>query len=129
MIYNTRSEIVAAVIDAYNNAKMGNEKQLYYCNAWILETASDFTVLKSYSSIVAAYQRSTGILWVFGYYSNTTVKHIAKFREWICLDHQAGGNYPRTVTLYNDSRTGKRAAKKNLEDDFSSVIASALNQH
>lgn len=130
MIYNTRSEIVAAVIDAYNNTTRGKEKQLYNCKAWIWETdAFDFTVLKSYSSIVAAYQRSTGILWVFGFYSHTTAKHIAKFKNWIRYEYQAGWNYPHTVTLYNNSGTGKRAAKKNLEDDFASVIASALNQY
>lgn len=130
MIYNTRSEIVAAVIDAYNNTTIGKVKQLYNCRAWIWETdAFDFTVLKSYSSIVAAYQRSSGILWVFGFYSNTTAQHIAKFKNWIRCEYQAGWNYPHTVTLYNDSRTGKRAAKKNLEDDFASVIASALNRY
>lgn len=130
MIYNTRSEIVAAVIDAYNNTQIGKEKQLYNCKAWIWETdAFDFTVLKSYSSIVAAYQRSTGILWVFGFYSHTTAQHIAKFKNWIRYEYQAGWNYPHTVILYNDSRTGKRAAKKNLEDDFANVIASALNQY
>lgn len=31
--------------------------------------------------------------------------------------------------MYNDSRTGKRAAQKNIDDDFASVIATALNQH
>lgn len=130
MIYNTRSEIVAAVIDAYNNAIGRKEKQLYNCKAWIWETdAFDFTVLKSYTNIVAAYQRSTGILWVFGYYSQTTAQHIAKFKNWIRHEYQAGWNHPRTVTLYNNSRIGKRAAKKNLEDDFASVIASALNQY
>lgn len=130
MIYNTRSEIVAAVIDAYNNTKKGDEKQLYNCKAYIQETdAFDFTVLKSYSSIVAAYQRSTGILWVFGFYSCTTAQHIAKFKNWIRHEYQAGWNYPITIRLYNDSRTSKRAAKKNLEDDFASVIASALNQY
>lgn len=29
--------------------------------------------------------------------------------------------------MYNDSRTGKRAARKNLNDDFANVIKSALN--
>ena len=129
MIYNTRSEIVAAVIDAYNNTTRGKEKQLYNCKAWIWETdAFDFTVLKSYSSIVAAYQRSTGILWVFGFYSCSTAQHISKFRNWIRNEYQVGQNYPITIRLYNDSVTSKRA-KKNLEDDFASVIASALNQH
>nr|DAS20639.1 MAG TPA: hypothetical protein [Caudoviricetes sp.] len=68
-------------------------------------------------------------MWVFGYYSSTTVQHIVKFRNWIRCEYQAGWNYPITIRLYNDSRTSKRAAKKNLEDDFASVIASALNQY
>lgn len=129
MIYNTRSEIESAVIDSYSKTYKGELKRLYNCKAWILETDSfDFTVLQSYSSIVAAYQRSTGILWVFGFYSNTTAQHIAKFRNWIRYEYQAGWNYPRTVNLYNDSKTGKRAARKNLDDDFASVISTALNQ-
>lgn len=129
MIYNTRSEIVSAVIDAYNKTKRGKEKQLYNCKAWIWETDSfDFVVLQSYGSIVSAYQYSTGILWVFGFYSNTTVQHIAKFRNWIQYEFKTGWSRPYIVNLYNDSRTGKRAARKNLEDDFASVIASALNQ-
>jgi hypothetical protein len=130
MIYNTRSEIVSSVIDAYNNTKRGKEKQLYTCKAWILmPDNSDFIILQSYSSIVAAVQRSTGILWVFDFYSRTTASHIAKFRNWIRYEYQTGGSRPYKANLYNDSRTGKRAARKNIEDDFASVIATALNQH
>lgn len=88
-----------------------------------------FLILQSYSTIVAAFQRTTGILWVFGFYSNTTSQHVAKFENWIRYEFQTGWNYPKKVNLYNDSRTGKRAARKNIEDDFASVIATALNQH
>lgn len=130
MNFTTRKELAELVIDAYNKTKRGKEKQLYNCKAWICEINSfDFTVLQSYSSIVAAYQRSSGILWIFGFYSHTTAQHIAKFRNWIRYEYQAGWNYPRVVKLYNHSGTGKRAARKNIEDDFASVIASALNQH
>lgn len=73
---------------------------------------SDFTILQSYTTIVAAFQRSTGILWVFGFYSNTTAQHVTKFKNWIRYKYQTGWNYPVTVRLYNDSRTGKRAARK-----------------
>ena len=127
MIFNTRSEIVATVIDAYNNTITGKDIRLYNCKAWIREIdAFDFTVLKSYSIVVAAYQRSAGVLWVFGFYSRTTARHIAKFKNWIFHKYPAGGNYPITIKLYNDSRTSKRAAKNNLDDDFATVIASAL---
>ena len=129
MIYITRKEIADAVLNEYDRALGSHAQQLYSCKAWIINPDnSDFIILQSYSTIVAAFQRSTGILWVFDYYSNTTVQHIAKFRNWIRYEFQTGWSYPVTVMLYNDSRTGKRAARKNLEDDFASVIATALNQ-
>lgn len=130
MMYSTRKELADAVIVEYNRAAKGQVEQLYYCNAWIfMPDNSDFLILQSYSTIVAAFQRTTGILWVFGFYSNTTAHHIAKFKNWIRHGLQIGCNYPVIVRLYNDSRTGKRAASKNLDDDFASVIATALNQH
>lgn len=130
MIYNTRSDIVKAVEYQSSLHVGGSKSRLNYCTAWIIKPDfSDFLILQSYSTIVAAYQYSIGILWVFGYYSATTASHIAKFRNWIPYEYQDGLYYPRTVKLYNDSRTGKRAARKNLDDDFASVISTALNQH
>lgn len=131
MIYTTRKELSDAVITDYNRAVKGQVEQLYNCKAWVyMPGNSDFIILRSYSTIVAAFQRSTGILWVFGFYSHTTAIHIAKFRNWIRYEYQTGWNYPKIVRLYNDSRTGKRAARKNLDDDFASIIeiATALNQ-
>lgn len=130
MIYRTRSEIAKTVVSQSDLHLGGYRSQLYSCKAWILHPDfSDFLILQSYSTIVAAYQFSTGILWVFDFYSHTTAQHIAKFRNWIHYEYRTGWDYPRIVRLYNDSRTGKRAARKNLEDDFASVIATALNQH
>lgn len=130
MIYCTRSDIVKTVENQSDLHLGGYKKRLYYCKSQIIYSDfSDFLILQSYSTIVAAYQFSTGILWVFGYYSATTAQHIAKFRNWIRYEYRTGWNYPRKVNLYNDSRTGKRAARKNLDDDFASVISEALNQH
>lgn len=129
MMYSTRKEIVDAVISDYNRAAKGQCEQLYYCKAWIFTPDnSDFMILQSYSTIVAAFQRTTGILWVFDHYSNTTSQHVAKFRNWIRYEFQTGWNRPYMANLYNNSRTGKRAAQKNHDDDFASVIESALNQ-
>lgn len=130
MIYDTRRELADAVISEYNRAVNGQVEQLYCCKAWVfMPDNSDFLILQSYSTIVAAFQPTIGILWVFGFYSNTTAQHIAKFKNWIRYIFQTSRNYPKRVNLYNDSRTGKRAAQKNLDDDFASVIAAALNQH
>ena len=130
MIYSTREELEDAVFSDYNRAVKGQCERLYYCQAWVyMPDNSDFIILRSYSTIVAAFQFSTGILWVFGHYSTTTAQHVAKFRNWIRHETKTGWNYPKTVNLYNDSKTGKRAARKNLDDDFASVISNALNQH
>lgn len=130
MIYRNRKELTDDVICNCKRAANGQIEQLYSCKAWIIKPDfSDFLILQSYSTIVAAYQFSTGILWVFGYYSATTVQHVAKFSNWVRYKYNTGRNYPVTVRLYNDSRTGKRAARKNLEDDFASVISTASNQH
>ena len=129
MIYRTRKEISEAVLSQSDLHLGGYISQLYSCKAWILHPDfSDFLILQSYSTIVAAYQFSTNILWVFGHYSTTTAQHVAKFRNWICHKYNTGWNYPVTVRLYNDSKTSKRAARKNLDDDFASVISTALNQ-
>ena len=130
MIYRTRKEIAEAVVSQSDLHLGGYRSQLYSCKAWILHPDfSDFLILQSYSTIVAVYQFSTGILWVFDYYSATTAQHVAKFSNWIRYEYNTGWNYPRVVRLYNDSKTGKRAARKNIEDDFASVISTALNQH
>lgn len=132
MIYNTRKDITEAVegvICEYNRLGNGQIEQLYTCKAWVfMPDNSDFIILQSYITIVATYQISTGILWVFDFYSHTTACHIAKFRNWLRYEYKTGWNYPRTVHLYNDSKTGKRAARKNLDEDFASVISTALNQ-
>lgn len=128
MMYITRGALEDAVISEYNRAVKGQIEQLYYCKAWIfMPENSEFVILQSYKTIVAAYQRTSRILWVFGYYSATTVKHVDKFRNWIRYKYNTGWDYPVTVRLYNDSKTGKRAAQKNLDDDFESVISAALN--
>lgn len=126
----TRTEIIDNVYNAYYSGHpRTHSERLYTCKAIIVHVDnSDWLVLRSYATVVAAYQYSTGILWVFGFYSNTTAQHIAKFRNWIRRKLQIGWNYPVIVRLYNDSRTGKRAAQKNCDDDFASVIAFALNQ-
>ena len=129
MKFATRKELTDAVGSEYNRAVKGHAEQLYNCKAWIfIPGNSDFIILQSYTTIVAVFQRSSGILWVFGFYSHTTVSHIAKFKNWIRHEFQTGWNYPVIVRLYNDSRTGKRAARKNIDDDFASVIATSLNQ-
>lgn len=126
MIYNSRSSILSAVINSYKRASERKTVRLYNCKAWIISSdLSDFLILKSYSTIVAAYQYSTDTLWIFGFYSKTTAQHVAKFRKWLMFCYPWSSH--RTVKLYNDPATEKHVAQKNLEDNFASVIKSALS--
>ena len=125
----TRKEIMNNVYNAYYSSYPACFKRLYNCKAIIVHVEySEWLVLKSCEKVVAAFQVSTGILWVFAFYSTTTAQHVAKFCKWLQNDCNTDWNYQRTVKLYNDSKTGKRAARKNLDDDFASVIAAVLNQ-
>ena len=62
MIYRTRSELISSVLYFSDMPTGGYRSQLYSCKAWIIKPDfSDFLILQSYSTIVAAYQYSTGI--------------------------------------------------------------------
>ena len=99
--------------------------RLYHCTAWcIVSNYSKWILLQSYKTIVAAYDEIADILYVFDYYSHTTCQHVAKFQNW--LKREFCPVSVKRINLYNDSRTGKRAAQKNIDDDFASVIASAI---
>lgn len=102
-------------------------RRLYSCKAWTLQSVySKWIILQSYNTIVAAYDKNVEILYVFGYYSATTSQHVSKFRKWLL--QEMNPRPVKRVNLYNDSRTGKRAAQKNIDEDFASVIATAINQ-
>jgi hypothetical protein len=130
MTFKNRDELMAAAKYFSSLPQGGYTQQLYNCKSTIIcPDFSDLAILKSYSTIVAAFQYSTGILWVFGFYSHTTCQHVAKFKNLIRYKYSfKSWDFPQCVKLYNDSRTGKKAAKKNHDDDFASVIQQALEK-
>ena len=78
----TRKDIINKVYNAYYSSYPASFKKLYNCKAIIVHVEySEWLILKSCERVVAAYQVSTGILWVFGFYSNTTAQHVAKFLQ------------------------------------------------
>lgn len=130
MTFKNRDDLIATVRYFSSLPQGGYTQRLYNCKATIIcPDFSDFAILRSYSTIVAAFQYSTGILWTFGFYSHTTAQHIAKFRKLLRYKYPyKSWDFPRKVNLYNDSSTGKRAAKKNHDDDFAGVIQQALEK-
>lgn len=79
MMYSARQDLADAIIKEYNRAVKGQAEQLYCCKAWIITPDnSDFLILQSYSTIVAAFQRTTGILWVFGF---IVIQHLSTLQS------------------------------------------------
>lgn len=124
----TRNDIINSATFMLKDCKTYPDclpRRLDNCKAWTIQSKySKWVLLQSYFKTVAAYDEITDILYVFEYYSHTTCQHVAKFQNW--LKYEFNPVSVKRVNLYNDSRTGKRAAQKNLEDDFESVIKSTL---
>lgn len=57
-------------------------ERLYHCSARLCQDGR-VIVLKSYSTIVAAFDKLTHRLYINGYYSATTNQHVAKFKRWL----------------------------------------------
>lgn len=87
------NEKVIAMVDKYNEEVKKNVlhhgKRLRTCQAYVYETPS-FYVLRSYNTVVAIIEKSTGTCYdflrvVYGY-TNTSAQHICKF----CQDYGRG---------------------------------------
>lgn len=111
--------------------------RLKSCQAWEIVPSSrliteeghayNFDILQSYRTKVAMAIYGRGVcrvaaggdvtVLVFNYYSATTSQHIAKWvnelKKWYNVT---------VVKMYNDSRTGKRKAKENIEKDFLTTV-------
>ena len=55
-----------------------NIKRINYCKAFIVEATPNFYIIVSYYTPAAVYIKSTGSMYVFGFYSSTTQMHICK---------------------------------------------------
>lgn len=126
----TKTELIqAATFMVKNHDEFPDmaSRRLYHCKAWIMQSRySKWIILQSYSTIVAAYDKNTEILWVFDRYSATTSQHVAKFEKWLLKE--TNPRPVKRVNLYNDYRISKRVAQKNIEYNFASAIASALEK-
>lgn len=76
-------------------------KQMYRCSADTCIVKGDWVLLRSYSTIVAAYNIYTGELFdflrlVYGY-TSTSAQHIAKFRNYCRYEY---GNDPSIYRWY-----------------------------
>lgn len=94
----TRTELMIYAKQEYDKALARHTYKEYsclnQCQACYVDTGTA-VILKSYDTIVAIFNKQVGSLYVFNYYSATTVRHICKFASMLEWD--------RIVYLYKRS--------------------------
>lgn len=73
----TRRDLINITLNKMNKPAIFI-KRINYCNAFIYEVTPNFYIVISYNTPVAVYVKSTGTMYVFGFYSRTTQMHICK---------------------------------------------------
>ena len=86
----TKTDLMDFAKEQYRNAY--EENNLYWCSASF--TVGTYWALKSYNTIVAIYDTTTGTYYVFDSYSRTTIQHVHKFRK--ILER----TFPKVTTCY-----------------------------
>lgn len=75
----TRTELVKKSNDLFRFKTETGSGKIGKCQATIFYYDQyEIDLIKSYNTIVGIYNRRTGTLFAFGYYSATTVKHVYK---------------------------------------------------
>lgn len=96
-------------------------ENIYFCKAKLVRNNkySDFIVVRSYRTDVALFDIVSGIMYVFGYYSSTTVQHICKA---MILLSQEGYKVNDKINLYVTSRISTKKGNLLINEDFESLI-------
>lgn len=76
----TRRDLINITLNKMNKPAIFIER-INYCKAFIYEVTPKFYIVISYNTPVAVYVKSTGTMYVFGFYSPTTQMHIRKAAE------------------------------------------------
>lgn len=69
-----------------SHTKPLNRCQAEYTDIVYFDDSTAWIILRSYSTIVAAYSCASGTVYVRDYYSATTVQHVTKFMQKISTD-------------------------------------------
>lgn len=124
----TRRDLINITLNKMNKPAIFIER-INYCKAFIYEVTPDFYIVISYYTPVAVYVKSTGTMYVFGFYSPTTQMHIHKAVEKLDVMrftylYQRSDKY---VEIARDSRVNsfrpfKEEWQNIIDSDYSLVI-------
>lgn len=124
----TRRDLINITLNKMNKPAIFIER-INYCKAFIYEVTPKFYIVISYNTPVAVYVKSTGTMYVFGFYSPTTQMHIRKAAEKLDVMrftflYQRSDKY---VEIARDSRANslrpfKEEWQNIIDSDYSLVI-------
>ena len=104
-------------------------ERINYCKAFIDEAAPNFYIVVSYYTPVAVYVKSTGTMYVFGFYSATTQMHIRKAADILkpmrmTFLYQRSDKYVEIARdgYANSLRPSKKEWDNIIDSDYSLVI-------
>ena len=126
----TKTELVKKSNFLYKFRNETNLERIGKCQAFILHyDQCEEDLIKSYNTIVGIYNRMTGTLFVFDYYSATTIQHIYKAAKILnpmritWLYRRSDGIIELALSSYaNTYKYTKREYYKIESSDFISFI-------
>lgn len=106
-----------------------NIERINYCKAFIDEATPNFYIVVSYYTPVAVYIKTTGTMYVFGFYSRTTQQHICKAADKLdamrfTYLYQRSDKYVEIARngYANSLRPNKKEWQNIIDSDYSLVI-------
>ena len=124
----TRRDLINITLNKMNKSAIFIER-INYCKAFIYEVTPNFYIVISYNTPVAVYVKSTGTMYVFGFYSQTTQMHIHKAADKLDVMrftylYQRSDNYVEIArsAYANSFRPTKEEWINIIDSDYSLVI-------
>lgn len=124
----TRRELINITLKEMDKLT-GNIERINYCKAFIHEVTPNFYAIVSYYTPAAVYVKSTGTMYVFGFYSATTQKHICKAADILkparmTYLYQRSDKYVEIARngYANSLRPTKKEWQNIIDSDYSLVI-------
>lgn len=101
----------------------GNIERINHCKAFIETVTPNFYIVVSYYTPVAVYVKTTGTMYVFGFYSQTTQQHIRKAAEKLDV-MRFTYLYQRSDKYVEIARDGRANSLRPFKEEWQNIIDS-----
>ena len=124
----TRRDLINITLNEMSKGTI-NTVRINQCKAFIETATPNFYIVVSYYTPVAVYVKSTGTMYIFGFYSRTTQQHIRKAAEKLDVMrftylYQRSDKYVEIARngYANSLRPTKKEWQNIIDSDYSLVI-------